>query len=246
MKEKKRLDTFLLEKNLAPSKNIAQALIMAGRVLVNGIQAEKAGEMVSDDDVITIIESSQFVSRGGLKISNALKLMKPIKIERRICIDIGASTGGFTDYLLQNGASLIYAVDVGKGLLADKLKKDERVKIYDRTNARHINKINFSPPPTLATIDVSFISLKLILSPLLDIMAPPGEVIALIKPQFEARRKFVQKGGVVRDEKVICEVIDNIKKFVENLGYKVLDIVPSPIKGPKGNQEYFIHFIKEQ
>ncbi|MGQ9706039.1 MAG: TlyA family RNA methyltransferase [bacterium] len=244
MKAKKRLDVLMVEKNLAQSRNIAKALIMSGNVLVNGVRAVKSGEMLSEDDVITIIEKPQFVSRGGLKLALTIKQMMPIEIEGRICIDIGASTGGFTDFLLQNSAQMVYAVDVGRGLLAERLKKDPRVKVLDKTNARYINTINFSPSPTLATIDVSFISLKLIIPPLLEIMSTPREVVALLKPQFEAERKFIRKGGVVRNGEVINRIIENMTSFIVNLNCKLLQIVPSTIKGPKGNQEYFIHFNK--
>ncbi|HEC79998.1 MAG: TlyA family rRNA (cytidine-2'-O)-methyltransferase [Candidatus Coatesbacteria bacterium] len=241
MRETERLDKTLVKRGLVNTRSIAQAMIMAGRVVVNGSVVNKAGHHVSGSEKIEIIEPTPYVSRGGLKIEGAFNKIDSIKIENKVCIDIGASTGGFTDFLLKQGASLIYAVDVGKGLLSEKLMGNERIVVLDNTNARYIDRLTFEPQPTLATIDVSFISLKLIIPPLLRIMSKPADIIALIKPQFEADRKYVKK-GVVRDKQVIESVVKKIENFIIELGCEVRNIVPSTLKGPKGNQEYFVCF----
>lgn len=238
MKENKwRLDQLLVMKSFAESRAKAQALIMSGAVEVNGRVADKSGMFVREDVDIKLIKRMQYVSRGGEKLAGALKDFN-ILVEGRVALDIGASTGGFTDCLLHNKARKIYAVDVGHGLLDPKIRQDKRVVVIEGFNARYLDKKIITEKIDLVTIDVSFISLKKIL-PVLDRIDFTGIVIALIKPQFEVGRKHLKK-GVVRDQKIINSTIEDIKIFSESLGYKVIDIKRSVLRGPRGNTEYFI------
>jgi 23S rRNA (cytidine1920-2'-O)/16S rRNA (cytidine1409-2'-O)-methyltransferase len=237
-----RLDKLLFEKKLAPTRQKAQALIGAGQVMVNNKLADKAGAMVEDSCIIEVKESCPFVSRGGYKLEAGLQFfdINPAGI---ICLDVGASTGGFTDCLLQHGALKVYSVDVGYGQLAWELRQDPRIVVMERTNARYLTKENFAEPIDLAVIDASFISLKLLVPPLLPFFRENISILALIKPQFEVGRGKVGKGGVVRDPALHQEVIDEITDFCTSLGLKSCGVTPSPILGPKGNKEFLIHLV---
>jgi 23S rRNA (cytidine1920-2'-O)/16S rRNA (cytidine1409-2'-O)-methyltransferase len=241
---KVRLDKLLLERKLAPTRQKAQALIAAGHVLVNDKLADKAGIMVDYSAEIKVKETCPYVSRGGYKLEAGLSFFR-IDPTDSICLDIGASTGGFTDCLLQNGAARVYAVDVGYGQLAWKLRQDPRVVVMERTNARNLTVADFKDRIDLAVIDASFISLKILIPPLLPLFREKISVIALIKPQFEVGRGKVGKGGVVRDpalhEKVINEIID----FCKTSKLQSCGVTPSPILGPKGNKEFLIHLISD-
>jgi len=239
MKAKTRLDRLLLELGLARNLAEAQALIMAGRVEVDGEKIAKNGTRVAVTSQIEISPSPKYVSRGGIKLESALEDFK-IGPAGKICLDVGASTGGFTDLLLQSGASKVYALDVGKGLLDWKLRRDPRVIVIEKFNARKLSPKIIPEPIGLATVDVSFISLTLILPALKTVLAQNGEVIALVKPQFELEARLV-KGGVVRDEALQLEAVDKIARFASKTGFRVLGQIKAKIKGPKGNQEYFLH-----
>ena len=238
--DKKRLDVHMVEAGLSPSREKARAMIMAGEVFVNGHKAEKAGEEVRPDDVVTLQEDPiPFVSRGGLKLDKALKVF-PLTLRDKVCLDVGASTGGFTDCMLQNGAKHVCALDVGYGQLAWQLRNDQRVTVMERRNARFMEPAWFDGPFDFASIDVSFISLELILPPLKACLKPQGQVVALIKPQFEAGRGQVGKNGVVRDAAIHKDVCIKIMRFARSLGYAVKDLSFSPITGPKGNIEFLL------
>lgn len=234
---KVRLDVLLTEKGVVESRNRAQALIMAGRVRVDGQVLTKPGVQVPDEAAITIEQDLPYVSRGGLKLAAALTEFQ-IDPAQAVCADVGASTGGFTDVLLQGGAARVYAIDVGYGQLDWKLRQDERVVVMERTNARYLETL--PEPVNLVTIDASFISLKLILPVVKKWLTTPGQVVALIKPQFEAGRSQVGKGGVVRDRMIHRQVLVNMAEFVTGAGFKVLGIALSPITGPAGNHEFFL------
>ena len=237
---KERLDKILVEKGLVASRERARALILAGAVLVNDVVIDKAGTKVADSaDFRLRGEDIPYVSRGGLKLAKALQSF-PLTVDGRIAIDVGASTGGFTDCLLQHGAKKIYAVDVGYGQLAWSLRSDSRVVNLERTNIRHLNPEKLAELPDLAVIDASFISLEKVLPPTLDLLARPAEIIALIKPQFEVGKGEVGKGGVVRDEAQHEKVKHRIQEFATELGCVVIGIDESPITGPKGNREFLI------
>ena len=241
---KQRLDSLLTERNLAPSREKARSLIMAGLVSVDGKPVTKAGEQVAEAANILVKEDAiPFVSRGGLKLQKAMQVF-PISLENEICADIGASTGGFTDCMLQHGAAHVYAIDVGYGQLDWKLRNDERVTVMERTNARFMEPGWFQEPISFASIDVSFISLRLMLVPLFSCLTEDGAVVALIKPQFEAGRADVGKNGVVRDPAVHCRVCKEIVSFAEQTGYVVSGLSFSPITGPKGNIEYLLWLTK--
>lgn len=241
MNGKVRLDVEMVNRGLAPSREKARARIMAGDVRVDGVRVDKAGFEVRENSEITVIGSAiPFVSRGGLKLDKAVKVF-PITLKDRVCADIGASTGGFTDCMLQNGAKHVYAVDVGYGQLDWSLRNDERVTVMERTNARFMEPSWYSDPITFASIDVSFISLKLILPPLYECLTDGGEVVALIKPQFEAGRSEIGKNGVVRDAKVHQRVCVELMEFSESIGFTVQGLSFSPITGPKGNIEYLLY-----
>lgn len=241
---KVRLDKLLLEKNMAPTRQKAQALIAAGQVLVNNRLADKAGTMVEDSATIDVKESCPYVSRGGYKLEEGLKFFK-INPTDLICIDIGASTGGFTDCLLKKGAAKVYAVDVGYGQLAWELRQDSRVVVMERTNARYLTAENLDGLVDFAVIDASFISLKLLIPPLLPLFRKQVSILALIKPQFEVGRGKVGKGGVVRDPALHQEVIDAIIDFCKTIGLESRGVTPSPILGPKGNKEFLIHLVSD-
>lgn len=239
-----RADVLLVQSNMAPSREKAQALIMAGVVFADGKRIDKAGAAVSENAVIEIKDDPiPFVSRGGLKLKKALEVF-PITLEGKVAADIGASTGGFTDCMLQNGASKVYAIDVGYGQLDWSLRNDERVRVMERTNARFMEPGWFETLPEFASIDVSFISLRLILPALYHCLTDGGEVVALIKPQFEAGRNEVGKNGVVRDAEVHETVCRRTVEFAGETGYDVLGLSYSPITGPKGNIEFLMHLKK--
>lgn len=244
MKEKKRLDVILLDKNFVASREKAKALIMSGCVYVNNQKADKPGTFYLNDDIIEVRENpNPFVSRGGLKLLKAIKSFK-IDLRDKVAMDIGASTGGFTDCMLQNGAKKVYSVDVGYGQLDWKLRNDSRVVNIERTNIRYIDKNLIKEKLDFISVDVAFISLKLVLPVAKDLMDYEAYGVCLIKPQFEAGREKVSKNGVVRDFKVHIDVIEKIVSFSNEIGLKVLDLEFSPIKGPKGNIEYLMYIKK--
>ncbi len=240
MQDKNRLDAELLARGLVPSRERGRALIMAGVVYVGGQKALKAGQTVRPDDSIEVRENvNPYVSRGGLKLEKAMRDF-PICLQEKICMDVGASTGGFTDCMLQNGAAKVYAVDVGYGQLAWKLRTDPRVVNLERTNFRYCTRAQIPDAIDLASVDVSFISLRIILPVLRELLAGAGEAVCLIKPQFEAGREHVGKKGVVRDRAVHESVVCSILKYAAETGFDVLGLTFSPIKGPEGNIEYLM------
>ncbi|MBI5592836.1 MAG: TlyA family RNA methyltransferase [Deltaproteobacteria bacterium] len=236
-----RLDRLMVEKGLAPSRQRAQAMIMAGNVLVNSQLVEKSGYLISESAEITLKgEVLPYVSRGGLKLEKALESFA-VSVEGLVCLDVGASTGGFTDCLLQHGAARVYAVDVGYGQLAWQLRQDSRVIPIERMNIRNM-PLNMLPEPVdLVTIDVSFISLKIVVPAVMKFIRKPARIIALIKPQFEVGKGKVGKGGVVRDPLQHESVIEELQRFFKDSGWICLGVVPSPILGPSGNREFLIH-----
>ena len=239
---KVRLDKLLLIKKLAATRQKAQALIAAGQVMVNQQLVDKAGTMVDEYSTIEIKETCPYVSRGGYKLAAALEHFN-INPAGYICLDVGASTGGFTDCLLQNGAAKVYAVDVGYGQLAWKLRQDSRVLVMERTNARYLQPDDLQDSLDLAVIDAAFISLKLLIPPLLSLFRENISIIALIKPQFEVGKGKVGKGGVVRDPELHQEIIDDIIGFCADLGLQSKGMTPSPILGPKGNTEFLLYLV---
>ena len=242
---KERLDKLVLERGLAPSRERAKALIMAGQVVVDDHLADKAGLMVEVTATIRLKgEPLPYVSRGGLKLAQGLDLFA-IDVQGLVALDVGASTGGFTDCLLQRGASRVIAVDVGYGQLAWKLREDPRVLSLEKTNIRHLEPETLPELPDLAVIDASFISLDKVLPPTLRLIKQGGTIVALIKPQFEVGRGQVGKGGVVRDEKKHQEVVATITALAQGLGLTVLGVCDSPILGPKGNKEFLIYLRKK-
>jgi len=241
---KERLDKVLVEQGLASSRERARALIMAGLVIVGEHAAQKAGEQVLPDAKIRLKgEDHPYVSRGGLKLQKAIDEFQ-INVEGMVAIDVGASTGGFTDCLLQRGARKVYAVDVGYGQLAWKLRQDIRVINLEKTNIRYLEISVLEETPDIAVIDASFISLDKVLPHVIILVKPLGTIIALIKPQFEVGRGEVGKGGVVRDESKHQEVVEKISSLAGELGLDVKGVVESPIKGPKGNREFLIFLEK--
>ncbi len=232
-----RLDQLWVQRGLVDSRERGQRLIMAGEVLVNDRLADKPGQPIDPAAVIRIKEALPYVSRGGLKLAAALDRF-PILIKQAVCADVGASTGGFTDCLLQRGAAKVYAIDVGYGQLNWKLRNDPRVVVMERTNARHVETL--PEPIAVATIDASFISLRLILPAVIQWLRADAHVVALIKPQFEAGREKVGKGGVVRDPVVHAEVLRTMWRAVRELGFSPIDLVRSPVEGPAGNIEFLI------
>ena len=241
---KERLDKLLVDKGIVQSRERARALIMAGKVLVKGKKVEKAGEMVLvDADIVLIGEDIPYVSRGGLKLEKAQDEFN-IDVSGKVAIDVGASTGGFTDCLLQRGAKKVYAIDVGYGQLDLKLRNDPRVINIERQNIRYIEKKVVPEDVDLVTIDSSFISLVKIIPKILEFIGEYGALIALIKPQFEVGKGEVGKGGVVRDEAKHKAVVENIKGFCTDSGLSVIGVVESPILGPKGNREFLIYAVK--
>ncbi len=269
--KKIRLDNLLVTKKLIESKEKARALILGGKVLVNGAKADKAGTFVRPDVSVEILQKMPYVSRGGLKLEAALKNFN-IDVRGKIAMDVGASTGGFTDCLLQFGAKRVYAVDVGYGQLAWELRNDSRVILLEKTNIRYLNEkirdqgSGFRPKSPvgtsslygsqgledliksnidIATIDVSFISLLKVIPKVLEFLTHKGEIVALIKPQFEVARKDVGKGGVVKDEIKRLEVVEKIKKNAIDMGLEVKGVIKSPLVGPKGNVEYLIYLLTQ-
>ncbi|MBA9027377.1 MULTISPECIES: TlyA family RNA methyltransferase [Bacillaceae] len=240
--KKERLDILLVESGLAETREKAKRMIMAGLVYGNEERLEKPGEKVSTDLVLTIKgKVMPYVSRGGLKLEKALKQFD-LSVEGKVLLDIGASTGGFTDCALQNGARMSYALDVGYNQLAWKLRQDERVKVMERTNFRYVTPADLDGEmPNFASIDVSFISLTLILPVLKTLLVANSDVVALVKPQFEAGKDQVGKKGIVRDVKIHREVIDKIIHFAKGEGYDIYDASFSPIKGGEGNIEFLLH-----
>ncbi|MBQ9331116.1 MAG: TlyA family RNA methyltransferase [Oscillibacter sp.] len=235
---KQRLDVALVERGLMESRQKAQATIMSGLVYVNGQRSDKPGAAVAPDAVIEVRGNPlRYVSRGGLKLEKAMASF-PISLKGAVCADIGASTGGFTDCMLQNGADKVYAVDVGYGQLAWKLRSDERVVCLERTNARYLSREQIPEALDFASVDVSFISLKLILPPLRALLKESGEAVCLVKPQFEAGREKVGKKGVVRDAAVHREVLEQFLVYAAESGFAVRGLTWSPIRGPEGNIEY--------
>lgn len=244
--QKIRLDMAVLERGLSESRAKAGALIMAGQVYVNGQKATKAGLTVKESDKIEVRgEKMPFVSRGGYKLDKAVKAFH-LQLQDCVCMDIGASTGGFSDCMLQNGAKKVYAVDVGYGQLAWKLRTDARVVNMERTNFRYLTTEDIAEQLDFASVDVSFISLKIILPVLFALLREGGEAVCLIKPQFEAGKENVGKKGVVRDPSVHTEVVKTVTQFALETGFSVLHLSFSPIKGPEGNIEYLMHIKKEK
>ncbi len=242
---KKRLDVLVFERGLTDSRERAKTSIMAGLVFVNGQKETSPGRSISDDAEIVIHGNNlPYVSRGGFKLEKALKVF-PVVVQNKICLDCGASTGGFTDVLLQNGARKVYAVDVGYGQLAWKLRNDPRVVCMERTNIRYVSKTDITESVSLAVSDVSFISLRLVLPVLYDLMTPTGDLICLIKPQFEAGRESVGKHGVVRDSAVHEKVLSEFIQYASNAGFSINGLDYSPIRGPEGNIEYLAWLGKD-
>lgn len=243
-KNKKRLDIALVEKGLAPSREKAKAIIMSGIVYVNNQKSDKAGKEINDDDLIEVRGSTlKYVSRGGLKLEKAMQCF-PISLDGAVCMDVGASTGGFTDCMLMNGAVKVYSIDVGYGQLAWKLRTDSRVVNLERTNFRYVTDEQVSEPVDFASVDVSFISLKHILPNLNKLLKDNGQAVCLIKPQFEAGREKVGKKGVVSDLNTHIEVCENVIQMALDNGFAVKGLEFSPVKGPEGNIEYLIYLIK--
>ncbi len=242
---KKRLDVLLVESALAPSREKAKTMIMEGTVYVNGNREDKAGDMFDPEKCEITIRGNAlpYVSRGGLKLEKAMKSF-PISLTGKICMDIGASTGGFTDCMLQNGAAKVYAVDVGYGQFAWKLRNDPRVVCMEKTNIRYVTTDQIPDRLDFASADVSFISLTKVLPVAFSLLKEDGEMVCLIKPQFEAGREKVGKKGVVRDPKVHEEVIEGILAFAKQTGFFVFGLTGSPIKGPEGNIEYLAYLKK--
>ncbi len=237
MTEKIRLDVLLVERGLAPSREKAQAFIMAGEVEVEGTLHDKPGARVPAEAVVTLKARPRFVSRGGDKLDAALSAFA-IPVTGKVCVDVGASTGGFTDCLLQHGAARVYAIDVGYGQIALTLRGDPRVVVMERTNARHLDVL--PEPVHFASIDASFISLTLILPAVLRWSAPPFDIVPLVKPQFEAGRRDVGNGGVVREPKVHRRVLHEVGTFAISLGLAVNGLIRSPLRGPAGNTEFLL------
>ncbi len=244
MSAKERLDILLTERNIFESRARAKTMIMMGKVLVDGQKIDKAGTLVKIDSEIRVLgEEMPFVSRGGFKLKKAVESFN-LNLSGKIAADIGASTGGFTDCMLQNGATKIYAIDVGYGQLAWKLRQDERVINLERTNIRNVTEKEIPEKLDFASIDVAFISLDKVLPVAFNLLKPEGEVVALIKPQFEAGRENVGKKGVVKDKKIHREVIEKILNFAGEIGFKICGLTFSPIKGPEGNIEYLAYLSK--
>jgi 23S rRNA (cytidine1920-2'-O)/16S rRNA (cytidine1409-2'-O)-methyltransferase len=244
---KTRLDKLIIERGLTNSRERAQALVLAGKVLVNGQKIEKSGTEIDVESEIRLLgEDLKYVSRGGLKLEKALEHWK-IKVSGTTCLDIGASTGGFTDCLLQNGAARVIAVDTGQGQIAFRLRQDHRVRLLEKTNARYLTRGQLGEPADLITMDVSFISATLVLSAVVS--AAFGEAverhnrqaIVLVKPQFEAGREYVGKGGIVKDEAVQNAAAEKVRRYLIDLGAAATDLIDSPILGTRGNREFLLY-----
>jgi 23S rRNA (cytidine1920-2'-O)/16S rRNA (cytidine1409-2'-O)-methyltransferase len=236
---RQRIDQLLVDRGLAESRAKAQALLLAGSVLVNGQKAEKAGQTVSIEAEVQLLDQLPFVSRGGIKLDAALTHFG-IDVNGKVCLDVGASTGGFTDCLLQRGAARVYAVDVGTTQLDWKIRTDPRVVVKDHTNARHLQPADIGELCALAVCDVSFISVTLILPALPPMLIPEGEMVILVKPQFEVGREDVGKGGIVRDPELHAAACLKAQKAAESLGYRT-SLIDSPIHGAEGNREFLLH-----
>lgn len=238
---KERLDVLLVKRGLAPSREKAKAIIMSGIVFVDNEREDKAGTTFDEKVNIEVRgKTLKYVSRGGLKLEKAMDVFG-VKIEGKTCMDVGASTGGFTDCMLQNGAVKVYSVDVGHGQLAWKLVQDDRVICMDRTNIRYVTPDQIDDVLDFASIDVSFISLTKVLLPVKNLLKENGQIVCLIKPQFEAGRENVGKKGVVRDKKVHVQVIEKVIEYAMSIGFKILNLDYSPVKGPEGNIEYLLY-----
>ncbi len=244
VKMKERLDILLVKRNLTESREKAKAIIMSGNVFVEGQREDKAGSMFPDTANIELKGvTAKYVSRGGFKLEKAIEHYG-VNLEGKICMDVGSSTGGFTDCMLQNGAVKVYAVDVGTNQLAWKLRQDPRVISMEKTNIRYLEPEHIEDEIDFASIDVAFISLTKVLIPVRELLIDGGEVVCLIKPQFEAGREKVGKKGVVRDQRVHIEVIEKIIAYAVSIGFRILNLDYSPIKGPEGNIEYLLHIKK--
>lgn len=240
-----RLDVLLVERGLAESREKAQRLVLAGEVLVDEVPATKPGHEVAADCVVRVRQPERFVGRGGLKLEEAFARFPSLSAGGKICLDVGASTGGFTDCLLQHGAAKVYAVDVGHSQLHPRLAADPRVVVRDGCNARHLQPGDLPEPVELAVVDVSFISLRLVLPAINRLLKAGGETIALIKPQFEAGREEVARGGVVRNPEIRLQVVERIRDFgVQPLGWQWIGYCESPIHGPAGNVEFLSYWKK--
>ncbi len=241
--KKERIDIFLFERGLVESRSLAQRLIMAGEIFVNGDRIDKPSQKISPDDEITILSGPKYVSRGGEKLEPALTQFGLAELHGKVCVDVGSSTGGFTDCLLQHGAEKVYAVDVGYGILHWKIRNNPKVVVMERTNARFIEK--FPDPIDLVTVDASFISLKVLLPSIYQWLKPNGNLIALIKPQFEAGRKDAAKGsGVIRDHEIHQKVLFETLTNAYLTGFDIHNVILSPITGPKGNIEFLADLEK--
>ena len=241
---KERLDVLLVSRGLAESREKAKAIIMSGDVYVDGQKEDKAGSNFPAEAVIEVRGNTlKYVSRGGLKLEKAMENFD-VTLAGKICMDVGSSTGGFTDCMLQNGAVKVYAVDVGHGQLAWKLRNDERVVCMEKTNIRYVTPEDVADKINFSSIDVSFISLTKVLGPVKELLSDDGQIVCLIKPQFEAGREKVGKHGVVRDSAVHLEVIEKVIDFAISIGFEVLNLEFSPVKGPEGNIEYLLHLQK--
>lgn len=239
--KKERLDVLMVQRNLAESREKAKALIMSGIVYVNGQKEDKAGTSFEDTVRIEVRGSTlRYVSRGGLKLEKAISHFG-VELDGKVCMDVGASTGGFTDCMLMNGAAKVYSVDVGHGQLAWKLRNDDRVVCMEKTNIRYVAPEQIGDKIQFASIDVSFISLTKVLGPVKALLTDEGQIVCLIKPQFEAGRQKVGKKGVVREKSVHLEVIEMVIRFAIGIGFEVLNLEYSPIKGPEGNIEYLLY-----
>ncbi len=242
---KERLDVLLVKRALAPSREKAKSVIMEGSVYVNGQKEDKAGSMFEENVQVEVRgKTLKYVSRGGLKLEKAVKQFG-LSFADKICMDIGASTGGFTDCMLQNGAKKVYAVDVGYGQFAWTLRNDPRVVCMEKTNIRYVTPKDIDDVLDFASVDVSFISLTKVLEPAKELLADNGEMVCLIKPQFEAGREKVGKKGVVRDKKVHLQVMERVTDFARQAGFHILDLEFSPVKGPEGNIEYLMYIRKD-
>ena len=241
---KERLDVLLVKRNLAESREKAKAIIMSGNVFVEDQREDKAGTTFPEDVKIEVRgHVMPYVSRGGLKLEKAIKNFD-VSVEGKVCTDVGSSTGGFTDCMLQNGAVKVFAIDVGRGQLDWKLRQDPRVVCMEKTNIRYVTPEDIGEPVDFSSIDVSFISLTKILPPVKACLKEDGQVVCLIKPQFEAGREKVGKKGVVREKSTHHEVIEKVTSYAASIGFDILEIEFSPIKGPEGNIEYLVHLKK--
>lgn len=243
--KKERLDVLLVNRGLAESREKAKAVIMTGNVFVENRREDKAGQKFPENAAIEIKgKKMKYVSRGGYKLDKAMEVFQ-VSVEKCVCMDVGASTGGFTDCMLQNGADFVYAVDVGTNQLAWKLRQDERVKSMEKTNIRYVTPEDIGEAVDFVSIDVAFISLTKVLEPVREIMKDGAAIVCLIKPQFEAGREKVGKKGVVRDKEVHREVIESVIRYAKSLGFVIYGLDYSPIRGPEGNIEYLLYAKKE-